>query len=101
MGDNLLKQEDLNGRKNMDWWTGTDVDMGDTKIHMDTLYDFLDKSCRVPDLPCSAPMRMPISGIYKIKTVGVVITGRVEQGTVKPGEEVAFLPTHAASNPCL
>merc|ERR1711981_1059450 len=26
--------------------------------------------------------------------------GRVEQGTVKPGEEVCFLPTHTASNPC-
>merc|ERR1712013_931644 len=26
--------------------------------------------------------------------------GRVEQGVVKPGEEVIFLPTHTASNPC-
>merc|ERR1711898_80523 len=32
--------------------------------------------------------------------VGDVVAGRVEQGTVKPGEEVCFLPTHAASNPC-
>jgi elongation factor 1-alpha len=43
---------------------------------------------------------MPISGIYKIKGVGDVLAGRVEQGIVKPGEEVVFLPTHTASNPC-
>merc|ERR1712107_598556 len=46
-------------------------------------------------------MRMPISGIYNIKGVGDVLAGRVEQGIVKPGEEVAFLPTHTASNPCV
>merc|ERR1719454_217249 len=44
---------------------------------------------------------MPISGIYKIKGVGDVLAGRVEQGIVKPGEEVVFLPTHTASNPCV
>jgi len=43
---------------------------------------------------------MPISGIYKIKGVGDVLAGRVEQGVVKPGEEVVFLPTHTTSNPC-
>merc|ERR1711966_267041 len=32
--------------------------------------------------------------------VGDVLAGRVEQGQVKPGEEVVFLPTHTASNPC-
>merc|ERR1712010_285414 len=45
-------------------------------------------------------MRMPISGIYKIKGVGDVLAGRVEQGQVKPGEEVIFLPTHTDSNKC-
>merc|ERR1712057_146899 len=28
------------------------------------------------------------------------LTGRVEQGSVKPGEEVKFLPTHTASTAC-
>jgi elongation factor 1-alpha len=36
----------------------------------------------------------------KAKGVGDVLAGRVEQGVVKPGEEVVFLPTHTASNPC-
>merc|ERR1712166_1359366 len=46
------------------------------------------------------PMRLPVSGVYKIKGVGDVLTGRVEQGSVKPGEEVIFLPTHTASTAC-
>merc|ERR1711868_312427 len=43
---------------------------------------------------------LPVSGVYKIKGVGDVLTGRVEQGAVKPGEEVIFLPTHTASTAC-
>jgi len=101
MGDNLLKCEDSKGVKNMDWWSGCDIEVGGAPMHVDTVYDFLDKVCKVPERPCSAPMRMPISGIYKIKGVGDVLAGRVEQGIVKPGEEVVFLPTHTASNPCV
>jgi len=100
MGDNLLKKSDHKGTCNMDWWTGNDVEVGSEKIHVDTVHDFLDKVCRVPERPTSAAMRMPISGIYKIKGVGDVLAGRVEQGIVKPGEEVVFLPTHTSSTPC-
>jgi elongation factor 1-alpha len=95
MGDNLLKKS-----TNMGWWTGVDVVYGKETIHIDTMLDVFDKLCRVPERPIQAPMRMPISGIYKIKGVGDVLAGRVEQGVVKPGEEVVFLPTHTASNPC-
>jgi len=95
MGDNLLKKSD-----NMGWWKGMDIACGKETIHCDTLYDVFNNLFRVPERPSSAPMRMPISGIYKIKGVGDVLTGRVEQGLVKPNEEVIFLPTHTASNPC-
>merc|ERR1711972_263454 len=81
MGDNLLKQS-----TNMTWWKGCDVTVNSEKFHLVTLYDVLDTMCRVPERPIDAPMRMPISGIYKIKGVG---------------EEVIFLPTHTASNPCV
>jgi len=101
MGDNLLKTCDHKGTKNMEWWSGMDIDVNGTQTHVDTVYDFLDKVCKVPERPISAPMRMPISGIYKIKGVGDVLAGRVEQGIVKPGEEVVFLPTHTSSNPCV
>jgi len=95
MGDNLLKKSE-----NMGWWKGMDVVVGKETIHIDTLYECFNNFFRVPERPSSAPMRMPISGIYKIKGVGDVLAGRVEQGIVKPGEEVIFLPTHTASNPC-
>merc|ERR1711903_335448 len=95
MGDNLLKKSE-----NMKWWAGMPAVVGKETIQCDTLYDVFDKFFRVPERPTSAPMRMPISGIYKIKGVGDVLAGRVEQGIVKPNEEVIFLPTHTASNPC-
>merc|ERR1712094_48308 len=43
---------------------------------------------------------MGISGVYKIKGVGDVLTGRVEQGSVVCGKDVIFLPTHTASTAC-
>merc|ERR1739849_54532 len=88
MGDNLLKKSEK-----MAWWKGMDVLSESGSMHVETLYDVLNDFCRVPQRPISAPMRMPISGIYKIKGVGDVLAGRVEQGQVKPGEEVLFLPT--------
>jgi len=98
MGDNLLKKSEK-----MAWWSGTDVligEKGTEKLHIDTLRDALNDMVRLPERKNDAPMRMPVSGVYKIKGVGDVITGRVEQGIVKPGEEVVFLPTHTAANAC-
>jgi len=86
----------------MDWWKGQDVVLGkDTKIHIHTLLDALEKLVTIPERNKEALMRTPISGIYKIKGIGDVLTGRVEQGTVRPGEEVIFLPTHTPVTPCV
>jgi elongation factor 1-alpha len=95
MGDNLITKS-----TNMDWWKGVDVKVDDETIHLDTLKEALEKMVRVPVRDTTKPMRTPISGVFKIKGVGDVITGRVEQGTVKPGDEVVFIPTHTAANPC-
>jgi len=96
MGDNLLKKSDA-----MTWWSGCDV-LSDKKekFHIDTLYDFLNSMCSPPGRNETAPMRMPVSGIYKIKGVGDVLAGRVEQGIVSPNEDVVFMPTHTAANAC-
>merc|ERR1712227_916907 len=85
---------------NMGWWKGMDVVVGKETIHTDTLYDVFNDFFRVPERPSSAPMRMPVSGIYKIKGVGDVLAGRVEQGIVSPNEDVVFMPTHTAANAC-
>jgi len=95
MGDNLIKKSEK-----MAWWKGMDVAIGKETVHVDTLLNCLNDMARQPDRKVDAPMRLPISGIYKIKGVGDVLAGRVEQGVVKPNEEVVFLPTHTDSNPC-
>jgi len=97
-GDNLITQS-----TNMTWWTGVEVkrdpkDSAKVKVH--TLLDCLESFVTVPERSTKVIARTPISGIYKIKGIGDVLTGRVEQGTVKPGEEVIFLPTHTTSTPC-
>jgi len=96
MGDNLNKKT-----SNMDWWKGCDVVSPDGKIHVDTLYDCLNDLAKPPGRNKDAPMRMPLSGIYKIKGVGDVLAGRVEQGVINKGKEVVFMPTHTAANKCL
>jgi elongation factor 1-alpha len=95
MGDNLIAKS-----TNMSWWTGVDVLKGKEKMHVHTLLDALNDFVDKPERKVDAPMRLPISGIYKIKGVGDVLAGRVEQGVVKPNEEVIFMPTHTSSNPC-
>merc|ERR1719498_676685 len=65
-----------------------------------TLLDALDNFVQPAKRDPEKPMRLPLSGVYKIKCVGDVLTGRVEQGAVKPGEEVKFLPTHTESTSC-
>jgi elongation factor 1-alpha len=99
-GDNLVKKT-----TNMDWWKGVDVTLAagpktGEKIHVDTLVDVLEKVVYIPERNETAVMRMPVGSVLKIKGVGDVITGRVEQGNVKPGTEVKFLPTHTKANPC-
>ncbi|KAF4679023.1 hypothetical protein FOZ63_003860, partial [Perkinsus olseni] len=97
-GDNLIKKSDK-----MPWWKGMDVQRtvkDEEKIHVETLYDALEKFATVPKRVTDAPVRVPLSGIYKIKGVGDVLTGRVEQGVVKPNEDVLFMPTHTPATPC-
>merc|ERR1712196_256667 len=63
--------------------------------------NFVEK--KVPILPISGfngDNLLSVSGVYKIKGVGDVLTGRVEQGNVVAGKEVIFLPTHTASTAC-
>merc|ERR1712110_1239483 len=84
----------------MAWWKGADVKSQKQPVHCDTLLDCLEKMVKIPKRPLKKPLRMPVSGVYKIKGVGDVITGRVEQGAVEPGNECVFLPSNTASKAC-
>jgi len=97
MGDNLLTKSDK-----MPWWSGVEITkpLDKKKITVTTILDCFNNMVEPPTRDGSKESRMPVSGVYKIKGVGDVITGRVEQGVVKPGQEVKFVPTHTANLPC-
>jgi len=96
MGDNLCKKSDKMG-----WWDGVEVTtMSKKKVKVTTLVDAFNEMVELPARDTEKPTRMPVSGVYKIKGVGDVITGRVEQGAVKPGDEVKFIPTDTPSKAC-
>jgi len=97
MGDNLLVKS-----AKMAWWTGCDIikPLDKAKLHVDTLLDCLNNMVEPPKRDGDKTSRMPVSGVYKIKGVGDVITGRVEQGQVKPGTEVKFVPTDTPNLSC-
>ena len=74
--------------------------VGKEKMKIETLADALEKIFKIPKRPVDAKPRIPVSGVYKIKGIGDVITECVEDGTIKPEDQVLFLPTHTASTPC-
>merc|ERR1712118_323730 len=95
-GDNLLEKS-----TNMGWWDGMKVKISKYEaVHVTTLREGLNNFVQPAKRDLNLEMRLPLSGVYKIKGVGDVLTGRVEQGAVKPGEEVKFLPTHTESPSC-
>merc|ERR1712078_363221 len=76
-GDNLVKKTEK-----MAWYKGVDLEIDGNKIHVDTLKDAFNDACFPPKRTDDAAMRTCVSGVYKIKGVGDVITGRVEQGAI-------------------
>ena len=87
-GDNLIEES-----TNMSWYSGFTVKPKKKEVSGKTLLNALNDVVHVPKRPTKEPLRMPVSGVYKIKGVGDVIIGRVEQGTLKPGPNVVFAPT--------
>ena len=58
--------------------------------------DALDSYIPLPEREVDKPFMMPIEDVFSISGRGTVVTGRIERGTVKVGEEVeivGFKPT--------
>jgi len=89
-GDNLVEEST---KKEFSWYKGFKVKPKKKEVTGKTLLDALNNVVHVPKRPTKKPFRMPVSGVYKIKGVGDVITGRIEQGKLKPGVVAAFAPT--------
>jgi elongation factor Tu len=69
------------------------ADAGDDAANacIDELMDALDASVPVPQRALDKPFLMPIEDVFSITGRGTVVTGRVEQGIVKVGEEVEIV----------
>jgi len=67
--------------------TSTDVKAPEFKCILD-LMDAVDSFIPTPERPVDRPFLMPVEDVFGIKGRGTVVTGRVERGRVKPGEEV-------------
>ena len=68
---------------------GDDGDTGSGSIRK--LIEEMDKYIPLPDRPVDQPFLMPIEDVFSISGRGTVVTGRVERGKVKVGEEVEIV----------
>jgi len=55
------------------------------------LMEKVDEYIPVPERPIDQPFLMPVEDVFGIKGRGTVVTGRVERGTVKVGEEIEIV----------
>jgi elongation factor Tu len=55
------------------------------------LYEALDTFIPIPDRPKDQPFLMPIEDVFSISGRGTVVTGRIERGVIKVGEEVEIV----------
>ncbi len=70
--------------------TATDPDAPEFKCIWE-LMEAIDTYIPMPDRPRDKPFLMPIEDVFGIKGRGTVVTGRIERGIVKPGEEVEIV----------
>ncbi|MDP6402925.1 MAG: elongation factor Tu [SAR202 cluster bacterium] len=55
------------------------------------LLDAVDSYIPVPDRPRDQPFLMPVEDVFSIKGRGTVVTGRVERGMVKVGQQIEIV----------
>jgi elongation factor Tu len=58
------------------------------------LMDAMDAHIPVPERAVDQPFLMPIEDVFSISGRGTVVTGRVERGVIKTGEEVEIVGLH-------
>ena len=68
---------------------GRDADIGENKIR--ELMAAVDEYIPTPERPKDRPFLMPIEDVFSISGRGTVVTGRIEQGIVKVGEEIEIV----------
>jgi len=70
------------------------IDGGDPKLGEDSILELMtavDTYIPQPERPIDLPFLMPVEDVFSISGRGTVVTGRVERGIVKVGEEVEIV----------
>lgn len=65
---------------------GTNEEIGEKSIR--ALMEAVDANIPTPERPIDQPFLMPIEDVFSISGRGTVVTGRVERGVVKVGDEI-------------
>jgi elongation factor Tu len=68
---------------------GRNPEIGENKVR--DLLAAVDKAIPTPSRPIDKPFLMPIEDVFSISGRGTVVTGRIESGVVKVGEEVEIV----------
>ena len=68
----------------------TDPNAPEYKCILD-LMDAVDSYIPTPERPLDKPFLMPVEDVFGIKGRGTVVTGRIERGVVKVGEEIEII----------
>ena len=68
-----------------------DGDVGQGRQSVLELMEAVDAYVPQPDRPKDRPFLMPIEDVFSISGRGTVVTGRVEQGIVKVGDDVEIV----------
>ncbi|MDX1508287.1 MAG: elongation factor Tu, partial [Woeseiaceae bacterium] len=68
---------------------GRDPEIGENKIR--ELMAAVDEYIPQPDRPKDLPCLMPIEDVFSISGRGTVVTGRIERGVIKVGEEIEIV----------
>ena len=68
---------------------GTDSELGKPKIL--ELMSIIDEYIPTPERDIDKPFLMPIEDVFSISGRGTVVTGRIERGVVKVGEEISII----------
>src|SRR5258708_39655415 len=66
----------------------------DPKLGHDSILELMtavDESIPQPERPIDQPFLMPVEDVFSISGRGTVVTGRVERGVVKVGEEIEIV----------
>ena len=84
LNENILDDNREAVTNKMPWWHGP------------SLVRALDQVEAPPD-PIKQPLRIPIDDVYRIGGVGILPTGRVASGCIRPNQTVVFAPSGTVS----